>query len=58
MNKTNLGIIILLGISIIATAVLIGLDKQVEVISNVTTALIGFLAGVNKEAIVGVFKRK
>lgn len=58
MNKTNLGVNILTGISIIGLIVLIGMDKQVDVISNVVTALIGFMAGSNKDAIVGVFKRK
>ena len=56
MNKTNLGIIILLGISIVGVIVLTAIDKSAELLTPVITALLGFLAGINKEVIASFLK--
>lgn len=58
MNKTNLGIIILIGISIIGLIVLTAMDKSAELLTPIITALLGFLAGFNKEVIAGFFGGK
>lgn len=58
MEKTTLGIIILLGISIIGVIVLTALGQVADTLTPVITALLGFLAGNNKEAIAGLFKKK
>lgn len=57
MNKTNLGIIILIGISIVGLITLTAMDKSAELLTPIITALLGFLAGLNKETIVGLFGR-
>jgi hypothetical protein len=57
MNKTNLGIMILLGISILGVIGLVAIDKTTDVIVPIMTALLGLLAGVNKEVVAGIFKK-
>ena len=57
MEKTNLGIIILLGISIVGVIVLTALNQAADILTPVITALLGFMAGNNKEMIVGLFKK-
>ena len=58
MDKTNLGILILSGLALIGLVGLIAIDKSVDVIIPILTALLGLLAGKNTDVIVGAFKRK
>ncbi len=57
MTKTNLGIIILLGISIVGLVWLITIDKSTDLLTPIITALLGLLVGVNKEPIIKIFKK-
>ena len=57
MEKTNLGVLILMGITIVGIIVLTAMGKATEVLVPIVTALLGFMAGNNKEMIVGLFKR-
>lgn len=57
MDKTNLGLLILSGLALVGLIGLIAIDKSVEVIVPILTAILGMLAGKNKDAIVGVFKK-
>jgi len=58
MEKTNLGVIILIGISIVGLIVLSAMDRTADMLTPIVTALLGFLAGNNKEVIAGLFRRK
>jgi len=58
MEKTTIGILILLGVSIVGLIILLALQASVDALTPVITALLGFLAGNNKEAIAGIFNRK
>jgi len=57
MDKTKLGILVLLGVSIVGLIGLVFLGKPVDVLTPIITALLGFLAGSNKEAIVAAFRK-
>jgi hypothetical protein len=56
MNNFNLSISILAGIGLVGVFVLLGLDKDVSVVLPIETSLLGLLAGLNKDNIVGVAK--
>lgn len=58
MDKANLSLSILAGIGLVGTFVLLGLDKPVDVVLPITTFLCGAVATLNREAILGVFKKK
>ena len=55
MEKTTLGIFILLGISTIGLIVLSALDAPTDALIPLITSLLGFLAGNNKENIISLF---
>lgn len=57
MEKTNLGVLILMGITIVGIIVLTAIGQATEVLAPIVTALLGFMAGNNKEMIAGLFKR-
>jgi len=57
MNKLTLSITILASIALVGVIALMAMDKSVAVLLPILTALIGALAGIEKEAIIGVFKR-
>ena len=58
MNKLTLSITILAGIALVGVIALTAIDKSVTVLLPVLTALIGALAGIKNESIMGMFTRK
>jgi len=55
--KLEYGIIGLIAICIIGIIYLLSIDKDISVLSSLTTALIGFLVGKKYEVILGAFKK-
>jgi hypothetical protein len=62
MNSLNLSVSILAGIGLIGIFILLGLDKSIDVVLPIVTMLIGAVAGLNKDNVVGavgaIFKGK
>lgn len=61
MSKFNLGLLILAVIGVVGLIVLSALDKSVDILLPLVTAIIGAVLGVNKEGIgrgvAGFWKR-
>ncbi len=57
MDKTNFSITVLAGLGLVGVFVLLGLGKSVDVVLPAVMLLVGGAVGVNKSAILGVFKK-
>ena len=57
MTKIDLGIYILTGLGIVGIVALLFVDKSVEVLLPIVTALVGVIIG-KKEAVIGRFFKK
>lgn len=58
MNKLEISISILTGLCLIGVIVLIGMDKDVSILSPVLAALIGWLLGKKQDMIISYIKTK
>jgi hypothetical protein len=56
MKVFNLSVSVLAGIGLVGLIVLLAIDKSTEVLLPVLTALVGMVAGINKDSIVGAVK--
>lgn len=57
MDKTNLIVGILTGISLIGVIGLLAIDKSTEVLLPIMTTLVGILVGRNGSAVAGYFRK-
>ena len=57
MDKANFAVSGLAGLGLVGVFILLGLDKEINVVLPIVTLLCGAAVGVNKEAIFSVFKR-
>jgi hypothetical protein len=58
MQKIDFVISILVAIGIVGIILLLSLDKSVVVLTPIVTTLVGYIVGIKKEVIAGMFKAK
>ena len=57
MEKFDLGVMILTGITIVSLVVLLALKLDVSVLLPITSAFVGYVLGRKKETVMGYFKK-